>query len=337
MRDIITFGTATRDIVVKPEASTSVFKKTELSSGKKICFFWGSKIELDDIRFFSGGGGTNAAATFAKQGFETAFLGGIGNDEASKNILDELKKLKIDARFVVKAEANTNHAIVILSESKKRTILVYHGIEKEIIGREIPFKKLKSRWFYLAPLSGFLLDNFEGIVNFAHENKIKIAMNPGMAQLSLPNNRFRDILKKVDILIMNQEEASFLTKIPFENEKEVFKKIDEICPAIAVMTKGEKGAVASDGRYVYSAEVSKNISIIDTTGAGDAFGSGFVAEFIRSGDIEKSMQFAMANSASCLFQMGAKNGLLEKGQKFEPVKVDKSLCDNNVCVIKNNK
>ena len=184
----------------------------------------------------------------------------------------------------------------------------------------------------MAPLSGLLCDNFEEIVDFARKNNIKIAVNPGMAQLAMAN--FTEIAKKIDVLILNQEEASFLTKIPFAQEKEIFRKIDEICPGIALMTKGDDGAVISDGKYIYSAKPPTDRKIIDTTGAGDAFGSGFVCEFMKSGDIEKSIQLGMANSVANLAQVGAKNGLLKKGQEFRRVPVTREECDNDVCIVK---
>ena len=52
-----------------------------------MCYYYGyKKIDVDEIMFNSGGGGTNTAATFAKQGFKTAFCGAIGNDIAGKEI-----------------------------------------------------------------------------------------------------------------------------------------------------------------------------------------------------------------------------------------------------------
>ena len=61
--------------------------------------------------------------------------------------------------------------------------------------------------------------------------------------------------------------------------------------------------------------------IVDTTGAGDSFASGFLSEYIKSQDVEKSIQLAMANSVGCLSQVGAKKGLLKKGQEFQRVEV----------------
>jgi ribokinase len=185
--------------------------------------------------------------------------------------------------------------------------------------KEIPFRKLKAKWLYLAPLTGLLAESFEELVNFAKERKVKVAANPSIAQLSLPN--FASIAQKLDILFLNQEEASFLTKIPVEQEKEIFSAIDAMCPGVAVMTKGGNGVTVSDGKNIYSALPSENRKIVDTTGAGDAFASGFVSEFMKSANIEKSIQLGMANSVGCISKIGAQHGLLKRGDEFERVEV----------------
>ncbi len=330
MFNIITFGSATQDIIVKPKRLTSLrYNPTshEVSrddASHQVCFPMGSKVEIEDIMFNSGGGATNTAATFALQGFKTAFCGTLGTDVSGQEIINELKKLKIDTRLIQKTDKKrTNHSIVILNGALDRTILAYRGAAELMTKKDIPFNKLKTKWLYLAPLSGLLCDNFEELVQWAHSKKIKIVANPSIAQLSLPN--FTQIAAKIDVLILNQEEASFLTKISIEKEKEIFANIDSIHPGITVMTRGADGVVVSDGAHMYSAVPPVDRNIVDTTGAGDAFGSGFMSEFMRTGDIEKSIQLGMANSVGCISVVGAKNGLLKKGQEFEKVEVIENI------------
>ncbi len=345
MYDIITFGSASRDIYLK-SAAFKVLKDPSASSGQApkifvtgqgICLPFGSKIDVEDVIFTSGGGGTNTAATFAKQGFKTAFVGAVGNDVAGKEIFNELRALKIDLRFVlIKKEKKTNHSIIFLTNDQDRTILVYRGASELMSKEDISFNKLKARWFCLAPLAGQLCGIFSDLVNFAKENKIKVAVNPSKQQLSLSAEEMKNILKNVDILFLNQEEASILTGIDYENETEIFKKIDELCPGIAVMTKGGEGVVASDGKYLYSALPDPNRKIIDTTGAGDSFAAGFLSDYIRyNNDIEKAIQLGLANSAENLSEIGAKAGLLGKNTKFNRVPVSKQECgQNNLCITK---
>jgi ribokinase len=311
MFDIITFGSATEDIMVRPK-KLSVLKYDKEALNQQVCFPMGSKIEVDQMQFNSGGGGTNTAATFSLQGFKTAYVGSIGSDISGQGIMKELKALKINTGFVkVTNEKPTNHSIIISSEGTDRTIFAYRGAAELMKKNDIPWRKLKTTWLYLAPLSGELADSFGDIIYFAADHHIKVAVNPGIAQLSLPH--FSEIAKKIDVLFLNQEEASFLTKIAIADKEEVFKKLDDICPGIAVMTMGGEGVMVSDGKTHYSAKPSLTREIADTTGAGDAFASGFLTDYIRTNsDIEKAIQLGMANSRGCLSQVGAKNGLLKK-------------------------
>ncbi len=338
MYDIITFGSAAQDIYLK-SASFKVLKDDKsFLTGEGICLSFGSKIEVEDIVFTSGGGGTNTAATFSKQGYKTAFCGAIGADAAGLEIVRELRHLAIDTKFVVKKkEKHTNQSVIISGLGGDRTILIYRGASDVLTAVDIPWKKMKkAKWFYLAPLTGLLCDRFEDIVNFAHDNGIKIAVNPSMQQLSLPEEKLKNILKKVDILFLNQEEASFFTKISFKDEKSIFIEIDKICPGVSVMTRGGDGVIVSDGKYLYSAFPNKDRIIVDTTGAGDSFASGFLADYIRfNGDIEKAIQLGLANSEANLSQIGAKTGLLSKDDEFTRVPVIKEECGkNNLCIQK---
>jgi sugar/nucleoside kinase (ribokinase family) len=233
----------------------------------------------------------------------------------------------MDVGFVFrKKEKPTNYSIVLNSGNKRdRTILVYRGASELLCDKDVPWKKLRvvrPKWFYLAPLSGKLAELTEKIVDFAKENKIKVAFNPGNSQIFMPSKKLKKILGKIDILFLNQEEASSLTKISYQKEKEIFKKIDKMCPGIAVMTKGSEGVTVSDGKYLYRARPQK-IKVADRTGAGDSFASGFVSSFIRKGDIKRAIQLGITNADSCLKKIGAKNGLLKKGEKFSKVKIAK--------------
>lgn len=321
MFDIITFGSATFDVFLRPK-KFEIVKDKKFITGKGICFNLGSKVNIEDIYFSSGGGGTNTAVTFAKQGFKVAYCGTVGDDIFGKEVIEELEKFGVDCQFISKTKLKATNFSVILNSSLKtdRTILVYRGASEILDEKDIPWQRLKAKWFYLAPFSGKLCKLTPDIVNFARKNKIKVAFNPGNSQFFLPKKTIEGIIKKVDVLILNQEEASLLTKIPYQKEKAIFSKIDEICPGIAIITKGPKGIVASDGIYIYRSGVP-NTKVVDRTGAGDSFASGFISGFIREGNIEYAIQLGTANATYCLKKIGAKNGLLKKGEKFGKVNV----------------
>ena len=321
--DVITFGAGSWDIYVK----SGKF----LARGKDICVPIGSKTEVEDIMMFSGGGGTNTAATFANQGLKTAYCGMVGDDCFGDLTIKELEGLGIDTGFVLRAENKpTNTSVFLASPGKDRTILVYRGASDDLTKKDIPWLKIPAcrqagkiaKWFYLAPFSGKLANLTDELINFAKKNKIKVAFNPGYSQLKFPKETLKRILNKIDVLILNKEEASSLTEIPYRNEKEIFNKIDKMTKGIAIMTKGGEGVSVSDGKYLFRA-MGLGLKLIDGTGAGDSFGAGFIAGLIQKDDITFAIQLAMANSSYNITKWGAKEGLLKMGQKWPKVEVEK--------------
>jgi ribokinase len=315
MFDIITFGSATRDNFLElKKGSFKVSKSKDFPSGKALAFSYGSKIDVDSIRVFTGGGGTNVSATFAAQKFRVACVTKTGDDKRAEAIFEDLRSKKISTKFIIKdANFPTDYSSVLSVTGKERTIFVHHGASRELNGYEIDWKKMKSKWFYIAPMHGKSAELFDELVDYAADNNIKVAVNPGNTQINLGAKRIKHIFSNVDVLMLNLEEASLLTKLPIKKEKDIIKKLDKLVKGICIITKGSKGAIAYDGRYLYEAGVPDS-PFVEKTGAGDAFNSGFISEFMRSGDIAESLQLGTANATSCIQELGAKNGLLKKGE-----------------------
>jgi len=317
MYDIICFGSATRDMFLKSKGFAVVAQKKFITK-EGLCISLGSKIPVEDLEFATGGGGTNPAATFALQKFKVAYCGKVGGDYGGQAIIDELKSFGIETEFVIKdKKRKTNYSVVLSVPGKERTILVYRDASENLTIKEIPWKELKAKWFYISPLSGKLVKIFKPLVDFAKKNKIKVLLNPGNTQLNLSKKIWLPILKSIDILILNQEEATLLTGISYLKEKEIFKKLDYWTDGPVIMTRGPLGPVVSDGKYRYSAGILKERKLVDRTGAGDAFGAGFLTGYIRSkGDIPYAIQFGSANATGCIEKFGAKNGLLKRGESI---------------------
>ncbi|MDD5606687.1 MAG: carbohydrate kinase family protein [Candidatus Pacebacteria bacterium] len=283
MFDIITFGSATKD----------VFLEIENPLIKKESFFLelGKKIKIKKINFSSGGGGTNTAFTFSNQGFKTAYCGMIGQDDSGDEILKELEKQKINTSLIQRTKLKpTNYSIIINHPHKDRTILTYRGASSLL--KSICFKK--AFWFYIAPFENNKL--FEKILNFANKNNIKVAVNPGYEQFK---GNWIQWIKKVDIIFVNELEYNIL-----KNKLKQFKGILNI-------TQGPQGVSVFYNNKKYFKK-TPNSKVLDRTGAGDSYASGFMSEYIRTNDIEKSMAYGVKNAISCLRKIGAKQGLLKK-------------------------
>jgi len=324
MYDIVTFGSATQDVFMSSR-ELKVVDDEKFDTKKGLCVSLGSKMHMESVFFAMGGTGGNTAATFGEQGFKTAYLGSIGKDSAGQIVKDELGKHNVSLDLLKEVNNYPTAFSVILSLPEVgRSILEKLGACHEITEEDIDFNGLQSKWFYVASLSGKSSKIFKSIIDFASQNKVQIAVNPGRTQLSDDLEVLRSLLDKINILILNQEEAARLTGLDFKQESDIFKKLDELVDGIVVMTKGPRGVTVSDGKDLYSAGIPKS-KLVDRTGAGDAFGSGFASGWIEKQDIVYAIQLGTANATSCLEQMGATNGLLKKGEwgRWEKVEVKK--------------
>ena len=309
--DIVAIGSATTDVFLfTPDFE--VRAHDEFDVGKGLCVPFGSKVVVKKLVTTTGGGGVNAAVTFARQGFKTACLGSIGNDANGKHLLDELRREGVDAKyFQVHHEDQTAYSVILVTNDGERTILSYKGEGQNFELERIPWDRLKAKWLYLDSLGGHW-DLLEGAVRWAVSQGVKLATNPGGMELGHGLEKLRPLLKHFTIVAMNQEEAARLTGIPYEQEKEIFKAMDDVIGGIFVMTKGNEGSVVSDGQHVYEAGIPSK-EAVERTGAGDAFNSAFVAEYARSGDIARAIQLATANASSVVMHYGAQEGVLHKG------------------------
>ena len=320
MFDVITIGSSTRDIFLKTFAFR-VVESGESPNGRLECVPLGAKLEADDIFFSTGGAAVNAATTFARQGFSVSTLSRIGNDGNGDEIRKVLFREGVDlSNMITDRGQKTAVSVVLLHGLGERSIVVYGGATDYWSAEDISSKSFNTRWLYISSLHGNF-DALHEIIRRAKKNGVKIMMNPGVRELSSPQ-KLISLLQSVDILMMNREEASQFSGIPFKNEKEIFKKIDELEPGIFILTDGPNGAWVSDGRKACYAKPYKEKWVVDRTGAGDAFGSGFLSGIMRrmkdkknmkdlqTEDIAYAIRLGSANATAKIEGMGASFGLL---------------------------
>lgn len=318
--DIITIGSATRDAIFKSKEFKNIENK-EFATGRALAMSLGSKIKIDEVYFTTGGAATNSATTFKKQGLKTSAIFRTGNDVSGKTIKEELLKEKIDVSLAqIDKKMATGYSVILEEQEGERTILNYRGANNNLNNKQIPWNKFKTKWLYLSSLSGDLNILKSGI-RYKQKNGALIAWNPGGEDLKLGLNNLLPYLKNIDIFIINQEEASNLLNIPFKETGLVFQKFDEIINGIAVITRGPDGAMLADDKTIFETGTFKENKIVDRTGAGDAFGSGFVAGLIQKKyapqkyneeTLKYALTLASANATSKVEHIGAKYGLLTK-------------------------
>lgn len=300
MYDVITFGSAAWDAYMDLPPKF-VKKSAHFTPAKDLVFDLGSKIDIPGTRFAFGGGGINTARTFAAQGFSTAYCGMVGDDIPGRETVAYLKSLGVDAAMISKTdERGTNSSVVLNAPGADRVILVYRGASELLARENIRWEKLKAKLFYLAPLSGKLCRLTEQLTAHAKKQGAMVAANLGNSQLAMGRACVKSLLARIDVLILNLEEAATMTSTNYGDEKNILKKVVHLHPGINVITKGKDGATIVAGGKIYSAKL-KSFKTINTTGAGDAFASGFMSGLLASNnDIEYSLKLALINAKHCL-------------------------------------
>jgi len=316
--DVITIGSATVDVFAKTESELIKFK-TIHGEEDFIAYPSGSKILITDLQFMIGGGGTNTATSFARLGLKTGYIGKLGKDQNGKKILEYLKKEKIS--YLGSYGKETSYSIILDSIEDDRTILAYKGSINSLAKKELKFSRLKTKWFYISSMLGKSFDTVKEIIKFAKKNKIKVAFNPSSYQAKMGKESLAEMLESLEVLVLNKEEAKYLVG-PLPNDN-LLKKLYQLGPQIVVITNGKKGTYVYDGDYFYHANPASGLKILETTGAGDAFASSFVAGLAMKKQISDCIKMGMINSESVITNYGAKNILLKKKKMLELLKKDK--------------
>lgn len=303
MYDVVTFGCATVDYFVDTEAN--LFKG---SKGGHVRVPFGSKIEVKKIHQHIGGGSANSAIGLRKLGFRTGCISKIGNDLHAAFIKNELVNERVSTEFIQKGKGETAFSIILDASNRDRTILVYKAQSQDLDINKINIDKIETKWFYLNSGGGNL---FQVMLKIAESGK-RIFFNPSIyfiVDKGLKN--LRPILKNTEILSLNLEEARELLKDKKSNTKALLLKISKLGPKISIITNGIKKVYcySSDNEKFYSI-IPRKVKAVETTGAGDAFGSGFLAGYMKKRDIKYALKLGVLNSTSTIQHVGATNGLL---------------------------
>lgn len=308
MVKIIAIGAGVQDVFLshspelKPVADKTadeLFIKIEL----------GSKNDVNNIDFSTGGGATNAAVTFARQGLESQFMGTIAHDPAGNAVLEDLDREGVDTSLVSYSEKlHTGYSVILLASTGERSFLTYRGASTHYDIKNFDFTDSDADWVYISSMAGNM-DILDKIITEAKKLKTKVFFNPGKGELA-HLTQLKSLLEDVDILSVNRQEAQQI--VDGDGLDELVHRLLHLVP-IAIVSDGPNGVIVSDGKTVVRAGMYEDVKVVDRTGAGDAFGSGFLSHWAIGKSLKDSIVFASANSTSVVTKIGCKAGILHKG------------------------
>lgn len=258
------------------------------------------------------GNASNASVTFAKLGFHSGLVANIGDDGRGQEILRRLHEQKVDRRFVHINHGKKSNYHYVLWYKDERTILIKH----EEYDYHWPRFRIADipRWIYFSSVSEHAMEYHDQIAEWleAHPT-VKMAFNPGTFQISAGSRRLRRIYARTEILSVNREEAATISGGNHADIHDLLDKLHALGPRIVLISDGHAGAYASDGANRWKMPIYPDPKPpYDRTGAGDAFGSTFVAAVMKGADLPTALLWAPINSMSVVQKVGAQAGLLSE-------------------------
>ncbi len=311
---VYAIGTATLDIFF-------VFDNLNFLKNFK---FLKEKNEAKNIFVDIGGGGLNFAYNFQNLNLKSKAIIKLGNDFIGKVIESKIKEKGIDV-VINYNKGNSALSFIFLSKKGEKYIFVYRGVEK-FNKKDVIYDKNSA---YYISTGNTPIGIWEYVVSRLKKNNNIIGFAPSKYFLS--KKECYEILNKINFFVINLDEAKILLRKNIQNEFELAEKLRKKIykTDIILITLGDKGSLLLTRKNCYFSEAYKKFKIVDTTGAGDSYGSTFFAILLKNkwelneNNLFLALKLSAVNAAHNLKEIGAQTGLLKEKDllKFQSVKL----------------
>ncbi len=306
---ILGIGNAIVDVICKVDESF-ISKNNLTKSNMKLIFdekeFQNLLENLKIEKTISGGSIANSIVGLSQLGNEVGFIGKVSKDDFGDKYEIGLKSENVDYIYRKKKEyLPTGTCLILITPDSERTMCTFLGIAGKINENDVSVEAIKKSEMIF--LEGYLWD--EGEPKKAFERAIKNANKVAMSLsdkfcVDRHKDQFLELVKsKLDITFANEDEITSL--INAKNFDEVISFGKEI-KKLLIVTRGDKGAISINGDKITEIGVNKNLNIIDLTGAGDLFASGYLHGYINNFSQEDCLKKGTEMSSKIIQQIGAR-------------------------------
>ena len=254
----------------------------------------------------SGGSIANSIVGLSQLGNNVGFIGKINDDNLGKKYEEGLIKENVKYLYSKKKESlPTGTCLILITPDSERTMCTFLGTAGKIDENDIDSQTIKNSEIIF--LEGYLWD--EGGPKKAFDKSISSAKKVAMSLSDLfcverHKKEFLDLVKnKLDIIFANEQEILSLTNSKSLDQvinfaKQIKKKI--------IITRGEQGAVSINGDEVNECPAKSNLNIVDLTGAGDLFASGYLHGYVNNFSEKDCLLKATDMSSKIIQKIGAR-------------------------------
>jgi sugar/nucleoside kinase (ribokinase family) len=263
-----------------------------------------SSVKIEET--ISGGSVANSIVGLSKLGNNVGFIGKINNDNLGEKYEKGLINENVKYLYSKKKESlPTGTCLILITPDSERTMCTFLGTAGKIDENDIDPRTIQNSEIIF--LEGYLWD--EGGPKRAFDKSILSAKKVAMSLSDLfcverHKKEFLDLVKnKLDIIFANEQEISSLTNSKSLTEvinfaKQIKKKI--------IITRGDKGAVSVNNDKVTECEAKNNLNIVDLTGAGDLFASGYLHGYVNNFSEKDCLLKATEMSSKIIQKIGAR-------------------------------
>ncbi len=311
MTKILGIGNAVLDILAK--ISEKDLKKRKLLKGSMSLVEEAESSlmlnQIHPIKKDSGGSVANTIVGVSILGGDANFCGKVKNDEIGKIFEKNMQTSKVN--FLCKKSESglpTARCIVLVTPDGERTMQTFLGASTTLDSEDLEENFFDGTSFLI--IEGYLWSSptarkaIEKAIKIAKQKKIKIMFSLSDQNLvKMYKNEFLKIVEEIDILIGNNDEYKALLNLP--NNEEILKKLTKD-KCISIMTLGKDGVMAFDTKKVYKVPSFKPSKILDTTGAGDMFASGFLFKINKGESIDEALRYGCKTASRIISQYGAR-------------------------------
>jgi sugar/nucleoside kinase (ribokinase family) len=262
----------------------------------------------------SGGSVANTVAGFANLGGSAAYIGRVRNDQFGDIFRHDMRSLGVDVRLEPAADGfPTARCHVLIDLDGQRTMQTYLGACTQLSVSDVTSETVGSPVVTL--LEGYVWDIAEGpalaaaAIELARTNHSKIALSLSDS-LCVYRHReaFHDAVRNgVDIVLADEDEIHALLQTgSYDETIEALADYDNLF----AMTRSEKGSVILHGDETIVQQAAQVTSIVDTTGAGDAYTAGFLFGWTQDYSLRKCAELGTYCATRVIQQVG---GRIEPG------------------------
>ncbi len=306
---ILGIGNAIVDVICKVD-DDFITKNGLTKSTMKLIFdeneFKNLLSNLKIEKTVSGGSVANSIVGLSQLGNEVGFIGKVCDDDLGSKYEDGLKQENVKYFYSKKKEElPTGTCLILVTPDSERTMCTFLGTAGKINENDVSSDAIKKSEIIL--LEGYLWDEGEPKKAFekAIQNANKVAMSLS-DQFCVDRHKphFLDLIKnKLDITFANEQEI--ISLIDAKNFDEVIN-FSKSLGKILVVTRGEKGAVAVNGREVVDCGIKQGLKVVDLTGAGDLFAAGFLHGHVNNMSLNECLEKGTEMSSKVIQQIGAR-------------------------------